>query len=144
MKRHAWLVLVVGLLLAADDPKDEVKKEQDKLKGTWTVESSERKGQASEEGKDAEVTFEGDKITVKTAEGKEHKGTYKIDPTKKPKTIDITPSGGDNKDKVHLGIYELDGDTLKVCYNHPDKERPTAFSTKADSEEVLYVLKRKK
>ncbi len=144
MKRHALLVLVVGLLLAADDPKDEVKKEQDKFKGTWIVESAEHKGQASEEGKGDEVTFDGDQVTIKRANGEERKGTIKIDPTKKPKTIDFTPSDGDNKDKIHPGIYELKDDTLKVCFSQPDNERPTAFSTKADSEEMLYVFKRKK
>jgi hypothetical protein len=39
------------------------------------------------------------------------------------------------------GIYELKGDTLKVCYG---SERPAEFKTKPDSSQKLYVFKREK
>jgi RNA polymerase sigma factor (sigma-70 family) len=42
-------------------------------------------------------------------------------------------------------IYELDGDTLKICYSVRSAERPGAFATKAGGKatEVLLMLKRK-
>jgi uncharacterized protein (TIGR03067 family) len=50
--------------------------------------------------------------------------TYKADPTDYPKTIDLTPDRGPAKGKVLKGIYELDGNTLKVCYVSPATEAP--------------------
>ena len=41
-----------------------------------------------------------------------------------------------------LFIYELTGDTLKLCWNEPGMDRPMAFDEKASS--GLAVLKRKK
>ena len=39
-------------------------------------------------------------------------GTQKLDPSKSPKTLDVTVTEGLNKGAVMLGIYELGGDTL--------------------------------
>ena len=37
----------------------------------------------------------------------------KLDPSKKPKAIDITQLSG--KGETIPGIYSIDGDTLKIC-----------------------------
>ena len=52
-------------------------------------------------------------------------GEYKLDPTAKPKAIDLVePNGSRNTP----GIYELDGDTLKICIAEGQNAvRPTAF-----------------
>jgi uncharacterized protein (TIGR03067 family) len=71
-------------------------------------------------------------------------GTIEINPTKKPKTIDVKPEIGTNKGKTLLGIYELDGDSLKICLALPDKDRPTAFATAAENGQQLVVYKREK
>jgi uncharacterized protein (TIGR03067 family) len=65
---------------------------------------------------------------------------YKLDPAAKPKAIDFVPASGTEKGKTYLGIYELDGDSLKICYRGPGEERPTVFATKDGA--MLYVLKR--
>ena len=42
-----------------------------------------------------------------------------------------------------LGIYELEGDTFKVCFAAPGKaDRPTEFKSAAGSGHRLLVLKR--
>jgi uncharacterized protein (TIGR03067 family) len=56
-------------------------------------------------------------------------GTQKIDPSKSPKTIDVTMTEGLNKRAVMLGIYEIDGDTLKACFDPQGKQRPTKFKS---------------
>ena len=137
-------VVVIGLLIAADDAKkDDTMKDKESLKGTWIVQSSERDGQADEGSKDATVTFDGDSVTVITND-REQKATFKLDASKKPKTIDFTPSEGSEKDKVVLGIYSLDKDELKVCFTKPGEERPTEFSAKEGTGQQLHILKRKK
>jgi uncharacterized protein (TIGR03067 family) len=140
-----WLpaLLVVGLLVAADDKKEDAKKDKEKLTGTWTVVSATQSGKEAENAKDGTVVFEGDNITA-TVDGKEHKLTFKIDPDKKPKTIDLTPSDGPEKDKVHEGIYSLEKDELKICFAKPGAERPKEFESKEGSEIMLIVLKKSK
>jgi uncharacterized protein (TIGR03067 family) len=67
----------------------------------------------------------------------------KIDPSKKPKHSDATFTEGELTAKT-LGIYEVDGDNMKICYGLPGKDRPTEFSSKPGSGQVLIVYKRDK
>ncbi len=70
-------------------------------------------------------------------------GIYHLDPTKSPKQIDLTLLGEIRK--TALGLYSLDGDTLKLCLAiDPSKvaERPKEFAAKAGEMRVLLTLKR--
>ena len=71
-------------------------------------------------------------------------GTFKIDPTKTPKEIDVMDESGVKNDKTKLGIYALDGDTYKYCLAPAGKPRPTEFTSKAGSGHSLGVSKREK
>ena len=90
------------------------------------------------------VTFEGDKHTVKKGDEVIQVGTQKLDPSKSPKTIDVTMTEGLNKGTVMLGIYEIDGDTLKVCFDAEGKKRPTEFKSAPGSQTFVNVHKRVK
>jgi len=70
--------------------------------------------------------------------------TMKLDPSTTPKCVDIVITGGDQKDAVLEGIYELQGDTLKICAKVIGKERPGQFTSPEGSNIVLVVLKREK
>jgi uncharacterized protein (TIGR03067 family) len=80
-------------------------------------------------------------VTVGT---KPDRGTCKLDPSAKPKALDITGTEGPNKGKTILAIYERDGDTLRVCYDLGGKNRPTEFKTTAGSRLFLVEYKRQK
>lgn len=148
MNSRVVLALVACFCLAADAPSEEAKKELAKLKGNWTVTSYEREGRklGEDEAKKIKFSFMDDKLTLTAGigftGGKE--GALKLDPTQKPKTIDLTPADGRNKDKIFEGIYILDGDTLKMCLAAPGEKRPTEFTTKAGSKSVLVVYQRDK
>jgi hypothetical protein len=43
-----------------------------------------------------------------------------------------------------LGIYEFDGDKLKVCFDATGKKRPTEFKSPPGSETFVNVHKRVK
>ena len=50
-----------------------------------------------------------------------------LDPTTKPKSVDIAHTKGDLKGETVLGIYELKDDSLKVCFALGDENRQTAL-----------------
>lgn len=114
MRIHFSFVLLAALLVAADTPEEAIKAEKKSLEGAWVLESVEIGGKADEKLKKAEVrmVFSGDKITM-SKDGKDHEGSYTIDPSKKPKQIDLTIKGPDGREGT-LGVYELDGDTLRI------------------------------
>ena len=95
-------------------------------------ESSETGGKKlpADELKGLIVTFDGDKHTVKKGDEVIQVGTQKLDPSKSPRTITVTMTEGPNKGTVMLGIYEIDGDTLKVCFDPQGKKRPTEFKSR--------------
>jgi uncharacterized protein (TIGR03067 family) len=141
MRRALFVAMLVGLVAGADGKKDDAKADQERLKGTWTIVSIERDGKANENAVGGKVTFDGDTMTFKVKDN-EHKGTFKLDPTKKPRQIDLTPGDGPEKDKVVEGIYSLKKDELKICIAHPGNERPKDFESKEGSGHSLVTLKR--
>jgi len=77
------------------------------------------------------ITFAGDKWTVRRDGEVVQAGTHKFDPGKKPPQVDAAVTEGEGKGFTMLGVYELKGDTLKVCFDPEGKERPTDFTGKA-------------
>ena len=143
MKTMLTLILLsAGLVLTergyAEAPAAELKK----FTGTWQAVSVFRDGREVQEEK-VILTVKGEKYTLQT--GKETvEGTHKLDPTRKPKTIDAVRTAGPDKGKTLLGIYELTNDTFKICVAAPGKDRPTEFASKPGSGTRLMVFKRQK
>lgn len=142
------LYFVFGLAASGTlaDDKADVEKETRKFQGIWTIESSVTGGMEipAEQLKGFRVIYDGDKHTVKMGDQVIQVGTQKIDPSKSPKTIDVTMTEGPSKGAVMLGIYEIDGDTMKACFDPQGKKRPTEFKSSAGSEYFLNVHKRVK
>jgi uncharacterized protein (TIGR03067 family) len=146
-----FLVVLIGAVGfvasgAVADDKADLEREVKKFQGTWTFESSEAGGKAlpAAQLKELVLTFEGDKHTVKKGNEVIQVGTQKLDPSKSPKTIDVTMTEGPSKGAVMLGIYEFNGDTLKVCFDSGGKKRPTEFKSPPGSETFVNVHKRVK
>jgi uncharacterized protein (TIGR03067 family) len=155
MKKSLLAVVVVGLLVTpmariatADDTKDEaIKKDRKQIEGTWRVIALEVNGNKAmeEDARKLTVVNGSDGTWSLRSEGKEiSKGTSTIDPTKKLKAIDFTPTEGEGKGSRFLGIYELGEKTRKLCFAPAEKERPTEFSSTPGSEIVLVTFEREK
>lgn len=139
-----WQLLTVVLVVAAPAPPEKEKKDEDKIQGTWIVVSVEDGGRADADKVGVKLVFEGDMVTIKDPKHEE-KAKIKLDPAKKPKTIDITPGEKGAPAKVVQGIYELNKDELKICFTRGGGgARPTEFVSKAGSDVSLIVLKREK
>jgi uncharacterized protein (TIGR03067 family) len=131
-------VLIAGLPIGAHGETD-----QQRLQGVWqvlAVYAFGKKGPA-EAIKGMTYTFTGDTLVIAPAEpGSNSEFTITLDPAKKPKKIDLKIIKGPGKGETMVGIYDLDGDALEICF--ADKVRPTDFVTKAKSGAGV-ALKRK-
>jgi uncharacterized protein (TIGR03067 family) len=135
----AVVILCIGFVFGQDAA------DQKALEGTWTPTAAELSGKPfpDEVLKVMKLVMIGDKYTVTVGEAVD-KGVVKIDAAKKPKTMDIIGNDGPNKGKTFLAIYELKGDTLRVCYDLTGKSRPTEFKTQKDTLIFLATYQRAK
>jgi len=69
---------------------------------------------------------------------------YTADPGQKPAALDLEVMDGADKRDSQMGIYELDGDALRICTSHNGIARPTKFESTAGSGHRLITLKRVK
>jgi uncharacterized protein (TIGR03067 family) len=117
--------------------------DKERIQGAWRVESATIAGKkaSAEELKELQkdpMVFRGDKLVGR------YEATFKLDPDKKPKEIDITAGTG-KQQMTFRGIYRLDGDELTLCLSSvPDGERPAAFTLKEGDKAGTIVLKRSK
>jgi uncharacterized protein (TIGR03067 family) len=135
---------VAGLVVAAAPRQDDAnKKDLEKLQDTWKLESAQVAGKdvppAEIEKMPLQFTFKGDKVTIEE-NGRPTEGTIKLDAAKKPATMDLTPAKGDF---TVLALYELEEDTLKLCFIKESKERPKSLDTTGTKASLL-VFKRVK
>jgi uncharacterized protein (TIGR03067 family) len=147
--KRKWLVCVVALVSLVtsgwcDDPKAD-KADQKAILGTWLPSSAELAGKPYPENivKSIRLVLSEGKYVV-TVGNNPDEGTWKIDPTKTPRTLEITGTKGPNKGKTIPAIYELTGDTLRVCYDLSGKATPTAFESKPETKLFLVTYKRHK
>jgi uncharacterized protein (TIGR03067 family) len=144
--RVIFPLLVNLVLVGVGDAPDASKKELSGLEGEWSMVSGVANGQAMPKqmvqsgrrvAKDGETTI--------TMGGRLYfKAKFSIDPSQKPKAMDYNMTEGPTKGKTHLGIYELDGDTVRFCFAAPGRDRPTDFTAKSGSQRTLSVWKRDK
>lgn len=113
--------------------------------GTWKPLSAELAGKPwpKEVLDSMKLILKEDQYIVYVGEQKDE-GTVKRDPSKSPKTMDISGKKGPNEGKTFLTIYELKGDELRVCYDLSGKSRPTEFATKPETQLFLVTYRRVK
>jgi uncharacterized protein (TIGR03067 family) len=138
-------VCIATVLFAATAWSQDAAGERKLLQGAWLPTAAELGENPFDEAtlKTIKLVVEGDKYTVTVGESID-KGAVKIDPGAMPKTMDIIGADGPNKGKTFLAIYELNGDTLRVCYDLTGKARPTEFKTKKGELVFLATYKREK
>ena len=155
MRRYGVAVLAIVSLFAgarsqaADGGANEgaVAKDLEAFRGTWRLISKEVDGKkfSDAEIKDVIMTNDGSgRASVRRGDKVLAEGTVKLGPTKSPKTIDVTFTEGERKGQTARGVYEIEGDTFRVCVARAGDERPVELSAKAGSGRTLVVYKREK
>ena len=136
------LALVLSAMQPAmsADPKD-----SDAIQGNWLPSTAELGGKPfpEEVRKTIKLTIKDDKYTVTVGKNPD-RGTVQLDQSAKPKSLDVTGTEGPNKGKTIQAIYELDGDSLKICYDLSGKSRPADFKTTEGTQLFLVTYKREK
>jgi uncharacterized protein (TIGR03067 family) len=140
--RHTWLALAAVLLTASAE--DDAGREYSRLQGVWSFALVEVDGV-----RQPEPPFENNKLII-SKDGRYARiqgpritrGTLKLDPTQTPKHYDVTITEGPNKGLVTPGIYEVAGDTYRICLPLRGKDRPSGFVSQLHSGLLLFVFKR--
>ena len=76
--------------------------------------------------------------------GTPDRGTYALNSVTKPKSMTVTGTDGPNNGKTFPAIYELNGDTLRICYDLSGAQRPTEFKSIAGTQLYLVTYERTK
>jgi uncharacterized protein (TIGR03067 family) len=135
------LALGFGLVLACAQPVEA----QKSLEGTWTATKAEREGKAADDVIGHRLSLVGDRFQIRSKDAKsDYAGSFRVDVSAKPAAIDFEHTDGGLRGKAWKGIYALDGDTLIICDNAEDleKPRPSAFEAKSGSGYILVTFKR--
>ena len=135
------LLLSVGCLIFAPLKNHKAEGDQKMIEGAWILVTAELGGKKlPEKGlKDTRLILAAGRYAYQIDQG-----TYKLIPAEEPKAMDITGTDGPNKGKTFLAIYELAGDTLRICYDLEGKTRPREFATLPGTRQFLAVYKRAK
>jgi|SRR5579864_83773 len=134
MNRRSMLAVSACFLI---DPKL-LKSDEEKLRGTWRCVSAEQdeKPARPEFASSIKLSFEKDGFVWSQDDGEGERGTFKVDPSNTPMTIDLIFSPGAIN---RFGIYQIEGNTLKLCVG---AERPSEFASKLNHARCLWVFKR--
>ena len=109
------------------------------IKGTWKIVSSEWDGEPNPKAVGNFFTFDGASLKAWLRDIGDVTLEYKIDPSKQPKHMTVK-LGRPPNDMIYSAIYELNGDTLKVCFR--ERDRPTGFKTEVGTLWTSHVLER--
>jgi uncharacterized protein (TIGR03067 family) len=112
------------------------------LQGTWNVVALEIDGApmgAIPAG--ACIQVKGSKFET-SGMGAEYEGDMVVDDSTKPKRFDLVFTTGPEKGNTSLGIYEVDGDSWRICLTTRGGKRPTRFATKSGTGHALQTLVR--
>ena len=114
-----------------------------KFAGKWVPVEVTMNGEAVEKDKLEGVllTIEGNKYTSRIGE-KTDAGTLRVDESKSPAVMDVVREKSDGETATIPAIYEITGDSMKVCYAIGTQARPTGFKSEADSGTLLVTYKR--
>jgi len=120
-----------------------MKSDLETLQGRWKIVSLELDGSVFPEAAltDASIAIQGNEF-ISSGMGSEYRGTLEVDAAASPKSLTMHFTAGPEKGNVNLGIYELAGDSWRICLATRGNTRPQQFATVPGTGIALEVLKR--
>jgi uncharacterized protein (TIGR03067 family) len=138
---HIGLILTTALAAFAADSASDAKAVQGNWKPVTAILGAQPMPEAVR--KSISLKLDNGKYEVFVGEHPD-RGTYTIDSGAKPKSMTIIGTEGPNQGKTFPAIYELKGDTLRICYDLSGAKRPTEFKSIAGTKLYLVTYSRKK
>ena len=140
------MTMLLGLAFLLASTNDPPRSDLEKLQGTWLLVAMEKDGEdvPAEDFKDWKSVYEENRLTLLVGDKVRRRGIVTLEPSRKIKAINTWDQDGPYADQTVPGIYELEGDTLKLCFAHPGEERPKEFTTKSGTGFLFCVYKRQK
>jgi uncharacterized protein (TIGR03067 family) len=116
----------------------------DLIQGTWAVAELQMEGQTISGGMlaNARVEITGNRFSS-LGMGTVYEGTVTLDSSTTPSQLNMKFDAGPEKGNTNLGIYDLNGDTWKICLSTRGEVRPTELSAPAGSGFVFETLTRR-
>lgn len=115
----------------------------DLLQGSWRITALEVEGRKMPAAMFAEgrLVIRGSRF-LGAGMGAEYQGTLEIDPSGSPRRLNMKFDAGPETGNTNLGIYEVAGDTFRICLATHGNVRPAAFDSSAGSGFALETLTR--
>lgn len=137
----------IAVIAVADDKSANDAKD---LQGVWQAVDLEGNGekQPADQVHELQIVIKADEVFAVRPRGEDPRNKFRLDSTKAPKTIDLTPVDGPRKEQIVPGIYSLKNGRLTLCINIFGKDspakRPADFKTREGDGVVLVTLERAK
>ena len=116
------------------------------LQGTWKLVAGIRDGNPVI-GAQQRLTIEGNhfSFTDSPAVGTAGSGTFQLNESANPKTVDVSYTDGADQGKTALGIYEVRaGNRFRLCLASPGAARPSKLESKSGSGNLFQEWERTK
>jgi RNA polymerase sigma factor (sigma-70 family) len=112
--------------------------DEQRIQGTWAASRVETGGIGIPPN-GLRLTFAGDQFTLLGDNfGLRITARFRLDATRNPREITLLPERGGESP----GIYQFDGNSLKICINQNGPKRPREFTTAGQEGVFLYVVAR--
>jgi len=136
-------LLCATSVIAASPKAAKQVKDQELIQGTWKVTSFHDYGEEmpKQELAKLRVVITEDRVSFGAIGQDPMCVNYTLNSAKKPAEIDTTHELDPGKPFVQLGIYSLEGDTLKLSLTGAGKARPKNFNEKSTSTFILRRIK---
>lgn len=120
-------------------------RELQQLQGAWRAVAGERDGQLRPKSflEALRVRVEGEVMVMEIGK-RQQKLRISLDPSVRPRTIDLVHLEGKEKGEKWQGIYALENGQWRICVSPPGSPRPDDFFTRPGTGREFLLLERKK
>jgi uncharacterized protein (TIGR03067 family) len=144
MSSMSLVLMVLSPLFVADEGSRETRGSSDlaRFQGQWVVTFYEEAGVSLSRDitKDWQFTISGDSMKSTYTDGSMMSGRIRLDTSKSPREVDLIWKEGDSAEKPVLGIYEFEGDKLKICIGSKPESRPSRFASNRATGTGMMIL----